>query len=155
MRQWERRLMVGTIAATRLHMAPKYDGTRWVATQPEEMPEAGYGPAKTLLLQGPKPFFHRIFQKDDYEQAVLKFMAGDNVSRVEAQGNMDAYLRNPNDWAVNRLQEQRTGRKINYWDVNPNEIVLVALWSIIVLAVVGRVVYSISEGVGFYDFLSW
>lgn len=77
-----------------LHMAPKFDKSteRWIATSPEETAEAGYGIGKTLLLQGPKPFFHRLFQPDDYEQAVLKFMAVEKVSREQAQGNMDAYL---------------------------------------------------------------
>jgi hypothetical protein len=78
-----------------LSMAPKYDKSteKWSATKPEEGPDAGYPPSKTLLLHGPKPFFQRIFTPADYEQAVLKFMAGDKVSRDVAQGNMDAYLR--------------------------------------------------------------
>jgi hypothetical protein len=78
-----------------LSMAPKYDKSTqlWAPTKPEEGPEAGYAPSKTLLLHGPKPYFQRIFTPDDYEQAVLKFMAGDKCSRDVAQGNMDAYLR--------------------------------------------------------------
>lgn len=76
------------------HMVPKYDGSKWIATVPnEDGPQAGYPPTKTLLLHGPRPYLTRLFQPDDYEQAVLKFMASDKVSRVEAQGNMDAYLR--------------------------------------------------------------
>jgi len=75
-------------------MAPRFDRAtqRWSPSTPDEGPEAGYGIGRTLLLQGPKPFIHRLFQPDDYEQAVLKFMAGEKCSRVEAQGNMDAYL---------------------------------------------------------------
>jgi hypothetical protein len=79
---------------------PRYDRDlqKWVTTGPNQLPEAGYPPTKTLLLQGPKPFLTRILQKEDYEQAVLKFMAGDKItSRDIAQGNMDAYLRNPQD----------------------------------------------------------
>jgi hypothetical protein len=75
-----------------LAMAPKFDGEKWVTTSPEEEPSAGYGAEKTLLLHGPKPFLNRVFQPDDYEQAVLKFMAGDKCSRDDAQGNMDKYL---------------------------------------------------------------
>jgi len=74
-----------------LNMAPKWDGKSWVPTTEEEGTDA-YGPLKTLLLHGPIPFYNRIFKKADYEQAVLKFMAGDKVSRLEAQGNMDYYL---------------------------------------------------------------
>jgi hypothetical protein len=78
-----------------LSMAPKYDKSTqlWAPSKPEEGPEAGYSPSKTLLLHGPKPYFQRIFTPDDYEQAVLKFMSGDKCSRDVAQGNMDAYLR--------------------------------------------------------------
>ena len=79
-------------ATTSLGMAPKWDGDKWVPTSDAEGPSAGYGPGKTLLLHGPIPFYNRIFKADDYEQAVLKFMAGDKVDRTEAQGNMDFYL---------------------------------------------------------------
>jgi hypothetical protein len=80
---------------TSLSMAPKYDKRteKWSPSKPEEGPEAGYPPTKTLLLHGPKPYLQRIFTPDDYEQAVLKFMSGDKCSRDVAQGNMDAYLR--------------------------------------------------------------
>jgi hypothetical protein len=78
---------------TGLFMAPKFDKStnRWIPG-PRDGPEAGYGVGKTLLLRGPKPFLHRLFQPDDYEQAVLKFMSSEGCSRTEAQGNMDAYL---------------------------------------------------------------
>jgi hypothetical protein len=84
-----------TGSSSSLSMAPKYDTTteKWSPSKPEEGPEAGYPPTKTLLLHGPKPYFQRIFTPDDYEQAVLKFMSGDKCSRDVAQGNMDAYLR--------------------------------------------------------------
>ena len=73
-------------------MAPRFDKTqqKWIPTKPEEGPEAGYPASRTLLLHGPRPFFSRVFTPDDYEQAVLKYMAGDKCSRDEAQGNMDA-----------------------------------------------------------------
>jgi hypothetical protein len=79
---------------TPLFMAPRFDTSinKWVATKPEDEASAGYSVYKTLLLRGPKPFLHRVLQPDDYEQAVLKFMAGDGVDRNTAQGNMDAYL---------------------------------------------------------------
>ncbi len=143
----------GRTAATTHSMAPRFVGGEWVANSPDERPEAGYGPGKTLLMHGPKPFFSRIFQEREYEQAVLKFMAQDGVSRIEAQGNMDAYLRNPNDWAYQRFESQRKGVKVNYWDIKPKELGLVFVWSTVVLSVVGRGAYAISEGVGFYDFL--
>jgi hypothetical protein len=91
----QQRLGEGAVApssSSSLSMAPRFDASinRWIATKPEEEASAGYPVFKTLLLRGPKPFLHRLLQPDD--QAVLKFMAGDGVDRVTAQGNMDAYL---------------------------------------------------------------
>jgi hypothetical protein len=77
-----------------LFMTPRFDTSvnKWVASKPEDEASAGYSIYKTLLIRGPKPFLHRVLQPEDYEQAVLKFMAGDGVDRDTAQGNMDAYL---------------------------------------------------------------
>jgi hypothetical protein len=131
----------------------KYDGTKWIATKPEEMPEAGYDPINTLILHGPKSWFTRVFQTDDYEQAVLKFMAGDKVGRTEAMGNMDAYMRNPADWQFNRMEEEKNGKKYDYWTLKKDTVVLVFVWSTIVLFFGGRAIVSLSTGEGFYDFL--
>lgn len=134
-------------------MAPRFVGGEWVANSPTDTAEAGYSAGKTLLMHGPKPFFSRIFQEREYEQAVLKFMAQDGVDRNEAQGNMDAYLRNPNDWAFQRFESEKKGVKINYSEIRSKELGLVLVWSVVVVFVVGRVAYSLSEGVGFYDFM--
>jgi hypothetical protein len=37
---------------------------------------------------------------DDYQQAVYKFQAKEQCDINTAQGNMDAYFENPNDWYV-------------------------------------------------------
>jgi hypothetical protein len=88
-------------ATLSLGMAPRYDKTtnKWTPTSADEGPEAGYDLWGSLLRQGPNPFIQRVFNAADYEQAVLKFMAGDKVDRNVAQSEMDAYLQNPNDWA--------------------------------------------------------
>lgn len=130
-------------------MAPKFDGEQWVPTSDDELPEAGYGVGRTLLLHGPKPFLQRVFQPELYEQAVLKFMAGDKVDRNTAQGNMDAYLRNPQDWQYNRLEEEKRGMKFDYVTINAVNTAFVLVWSAIVFAFIGRGIYSISNGVGF------
>eukprot|EP00980_Cylindrotheca_fusiformis_P005046 scaffold1069_cov143-Cylindrotheca_fusiformis.AAC.4 len=103
-----------------LPMVPKFDPTqeKWVATSPEEGPEAGYDIWGSLLRQGPNPFFQRLFQAEDYNQGVLKFMAGDKVDRNTAQAEMDAYLQNPNDWAYNRLN----GYNVDYLSLNAKKI---------------------------------
>jgi hypothetical protein len=69
-------------------MAPKYDkaAQKWTPSKPEEGPEAGYPPINTLLLHGPKPWFQRVFTPNDYEQAVLKYMAGDKCSWILPKG---------------------------------------------------------------------
>lgn len=79
-----------------LSMAPKYDPetNRWTATCSDEEASAGYPAWGSLIRQGPSPFFQRVFSADEYEQGVFKMMAKDDISRDEAQGNMDAYIRN-------------------------------------------------------------
>jgi hypothetical protein len=138
-----------------LNMAPKYDKTtqKWSPSKPEEGPAAGYGVTKTLLRHGPKPFLQRIFQPDDYEQAVLKFMAGDRCSRDEAQGNMDAYMENPNDWAFNRLYSERTGIKIDYVTLKQGEVAKVLVWAGIVFFFCFRCFIEFSGTGDFWDFL--
>lgn len=44
----------------------KFNGEKWVAETEEEGTNA-YPPINTLLRHGPKPFFTRVFQPDDYE----------------------------------------------------------------------------------------
>ena len=135
-----------------LAMAPKFKNGEWVPTKPEEGPEAGYPPIRTLLLHGPKPYFQRIFSPNDYEQAVLKFMAGDKCSRDVAQGNMDAYLRNPNDWAYNRLESERKGFEIDYVTLDTKSLVLTVVWAFIITTVLGRVAFSLVSKSDFWAF---
>jgi hypothetical protein len=87
----------GKTTSASLKMVPRYDSftEKWSPTLPEEEEAAGYGPYGTLLRAGPKPFLWRIFSREQYDQAVLKYMALDQYSRYEAQGNMDAYFENP------------------------------------------------------------
>jgi hypothetical protein len=143
------------LTTSSLNMAPKFDKAtqKWSPTTPEEGPAAGYGIAKTLFRHGPAPFFQRVFKPDDYEQAVLKFMAGDKCSRDEAQGNMDAYLENPNDWAYNRLYSEKNGIKMDYVTLKTDDIVKTSVWSGIVLFFCSRLFIEFS-GIGdFWDFL--
>jgi hypothetical protein len=46
---------------------------------------------------------------------------------------MDAYLRNPNDWATNRMQEDSKGIKVDYVTINQKQIILTVVWSAIVV----------------------
>jgi hypothetical protein len=129
-----------------LHMVPKFVGNKWVPQTPEDGPEAGYDVIGTFLRQGPEPTLTRIFSPDDYEQAVLKFMATEKCDRNTAQGNMDAYLRNPPDWTYVRMEDQKRGFVRDYVTLKPLEVGKVIVWSTIVFALVGRAIYAITTG---------
>jgi hypothetical protein len=134
---------------SKICMVPRYDKSsrRWSPSGPEEGPDASYAPWVSLVRQGPTPFITRIFKSDEYEQAVLKFMAGDKVDRTEAQANMDAYLRNPSDWQYNRIK----GYKIDYSrPVEIQQIVLTIAWSTVVLGLIGRGIYCVETGDNFW-----
>jgi hypothetical protein len=144
-----------TRSATALPMAPKYDkqSQLWSPTSPAEEPSSGYGMVNTLLLHGPVPFIQRAFKGADWEQGVLKLMASDKSSRDEAQGNMDAYLANPNDWAYNRLAEQNGGYKPDYVTLKTESLIKTLVWSVIVVFFASRTVVSLTTGEDFYNFL--
>lgn len=113
------------------------------------MPEEaeGYPPIGTLLRQGPQPYIRRLLNSDEYDQGVLKMMAGENLTRDEAQGSFDAYMRNPNDWTYNKLQERKGGFKIDYAKApDTKSIVLTVSWGIIATTFVGRVIYLYTVG---------
>eukprot|EP00568_Trieres_chinensis_P013605 CAMPEP_0183292536 /NCGR_PEP_ID=MMETSP0160_2-20130417/1561_1 /TAXON_ID=2839 ORGANISM="Odontella Sinensis, Strain Grunow 1884" /NCGR_SAMPLE_ID=MMETSP0160_2 /ASSEMBLY_ACC=CAM_ASM_000250 /LENGTH=148 /DNA_ID=CAMNT_0025453501 /DNA_START=118 /DNA_END=564 /DNA_ORIENTATION=+ len=124
-----------------LPMAPRFDPLtqRWYPTEPEDT--EGYGPVGSLIRQGPKPFLERVLKPDDYEQAVFKYMANTGVNRREAQGNMDAYLRNPNDWAFQKNEEAKGRSKLDYGEFNtsPKQVLLTATWA----TMVGAYVYDV------------
>lgn len=136
---------------TSLGMAPRFDKAtqKWFPTDAEtEGPSAGYGPVGSLYRAGPVPFFQRIFNPDTYEQAVLKYMAQDGCDRIEAQGNMDAFLENPNDWAYQKMTEKEGGPKRDYANANmdPQQIVLSTVWACVVVAFAYDAITGIIEG---------
>jgi len=145
---------IGAVAessSSQLFMAPRYDeeAKRWAPTSPDEEASAGYSPFGSLLRQGPIPFLQRIRDPDGYDQGVLKMLANEDfASRDEAQGNMDAYLQNPNDYAEQKLEEKRTGVKYDYANANMNagDLALTAAWTGVLLSVVARVVYVSQNG---------
>lgn len=132
-----------------LHMTPRYDkfSQRWEPVSPEDEEDA-YGPVGSLIRAGPIPFFTRLVNGDSYEQGVLKFMASEGMNRKEAQGNMDAYLENPNDWAYQKLQEQKGAPKKDYANANtsPKQLVLSGIWACIVFWFFGTLFSGIANG---------
>lgn len=143
--------VVGAEPSSLLSMAPRYDkGTkRWSPTSSSEEESAGYSPVGSLIRFGPVPFVRRLTDPDGYNQGVLKMMANENfASRDEAQGNMDAYICNPNDWTLQKLEEKRTGVKYDYANANMSavDLALTAAWAGVLLSVVARVVYVSQNG---------
>lgn len=97
-----------------------------------ESKEEGYGPVGSLIRQGPVPFFIRITNPDTYEAAVKKYMALEKCDRMTAQGNMDAYFQDPNGWAGNKLRARKTGKDLDYANMNtePKQLILTAIWAV-------------------------
>lgn len=127
-----------------LKMVPRFDPEkqRWKPTS-EEDTEGGYGPFETVVRNGPLPFLQRVINQDAYEQGVLKLMAVYNMGRKEAQGNMDASLENPSDWAYQKMQERSGGPKKDYAkSPSDKQFVLAGAWSLIVFWFFGTLVFD-------------
>ena len=131
---------------TKLHASikPKFNKStnRW-----EEPPgyedEETYGPIGSLLRQGPSPFLTRITKSGEYEQAVLKYMASENVSRLEAQGNMDAYFNNAADWSYQKMEEKRGAPKVDYTKVKTKDVILALIWATFITPLLVRIAFLI------------
>jgi hypothetical protein len=134
-----------TTARTSLAMVPRYDpiSGRWEPTTADDDASAGYPPVGSLIRQGPVPFLQRLKDADNYDQGVLKMMASEGMSRGEAQGNMDAYLLNPNDWALQKIEEKNGAAKFDYANANMDDgdLILTGTWAGILLLIAGRVAY--------------
>jgi hypothetical protein len=127
-----------------LKMVPRFDSQkqRWEATT-EDDKEGGYGPFETVVRNGPLPFLQRIINQDAYEQGVFKLMAVYKMGRKEAQGNMDASLENPADWAYQKMQERSGGPKKDYArSPSDKQFLLAGSWSLIVFWFFGTLVFD-------------
>jgi len=124
---------------------PKFDSEtqRWEAP-PED--EESYGPSGSLLRFGPLPFAKRLTNPDEYEQAVLKYQATEKCTRMEAQGNMDAYFDNPQDWAMQKMEERKGGYKRDYTLIDTKKVVLTLTWAVIVTPIVFSIFFDLVSG---------
>lgn len=120
--------------ASVLNMAPKFDSQaqKWVPSSEEESSAADYPAWRSLLRHGPKAFLTRVAQPEQYDQAVLKFMAMDGVERWEAMGNMDRCNENSQDWTFERLEATKKGFRLDYVTLEPKQIGLSLIWTGIV-----------------------
>jgi len=142
---------IGRSSNIPLKMAPKFDPLeqRWYPTEPEvEGADASYGPLGSLIRAGPKAFFMRVITPDQYDQAVLKYMAKEGCERQEAQGNMDAFFENPNDWQYQKLQEKKGAPKFDYGTANtsPKQVTLSAIWAGIVILFFSTFIQDVLAG---------
>lgn len=92
--------------STKLPLPTFDDATQRYVKNPLDDGKYPYDAVGSALRHGPSPFLTRIFNADEYEQGILKYMGTAKVSRAEATGNVDAKLNNVLDW-----QYQKNGRK--------------------------------------------
>ena len=71
-------------------------------------------------------------------------MAQDGCDRKEAQGNMDAFLDNMQDWAYQKTQEQNGAYKKDYANANmsPKQVILSTVWGVGVIYFIGSLIYN-------------
>mmetsp|Transcript_19260 Transcript_19260/g.28495 ORF Transcript_19260/g.28495 Transcript_19260/m.28495 type:complete len:176 (-) Transcript_19260:121-648(-) len=131
--------------------SPKFNPSteQWEYTSDDQKPEAGYDISGTLLRQGPKPFFIRLLNPDQYEQAVLKFMATDSCDRMVAQGNMDAFFENAQDWAYYRTQAEAGAYAPDYVTVNKEKLVKTVIWGTGITSLLSWGAYCLVTGADF------
>jgi hypothetical protein len=105
--------------------------------------DEGYGPFGSLTRQGPVPFFIRLARPETYEAAVVKYMKGEQCSRIEAMANMDAYFQDPNGWAGQKLRERKgQAAKLDYANANqnPSSLALTAVWAAGITSLLLRII---------------
>ena len=92
--------------------------------------EYPYDAIGAALRQGPSPFITRVFNADEYEQGVMKYMLAYKCSRAEATGNTDARLNNAMDWQYQKMEESRGRAKVDYTILDPKQAVKTAVWAL-------------------------
>lgn len=56
-------------------------------------------------------------------------MANDKVDRWEAQGNMDRFNENAQDWIFERMESKRKGYKLDYVTLDSKQVMLSSIWA--------------------------
>ena len=125
-------------------LLPTFDKSTQQWSPSSDNPEEPYGIGRTLLGNGPVPAFTRLTQSDDYLQAVYKFQASEKCTVQYAQGNMDAYFENPNDWAYQRSVELNGGYQKKYGEPIPQkQVLLTVTWGIGITAAIVNFVSTV------------
>jgi len=103
-------------------------------SKPEDEP---YAPIGSLIRQGPVPFVIRLVDPNKYERSVRAYMLKTGCSRREAQGNMDAFFANANDWMLQKLNEEKGGPVYDYANANtdPQQLILTGTWAVLITGI--------------------
>lgn len=104
------------------------DTNRWEKNAADDG-EYPYDAIGSALRHGPSPFLTRVFNADEYEQGILKYMATAKVDRAEATGNIDAKLNNAIDWAYQKMEEKNGKPKVDYTRLDKKQAALVSFIS--------------------------
>ena len=97
---------------------------------PKDDGEYPYDAIGSALRHGPTPFLTRVFNADEYEQGVLKYMYNQKVDRAEATGNIDAKLNNAVDWAYRKMEERNGAPKVDYTKLDKKRAGLAIVWAL-------------------------
>lgn len=132
----------GKASSTKLP-TPTFDkATGRYVPNPLDDGEYPYDAIGSALRHGPSPFLTRVFNADEYEQGVLKYMLTQKVSRAEATGNVDAKLNNAMDWAYQKMEEEKGAPKVDYTALDPKRAALTTVWALAITPLVVNVVAS-------------
>lgn len=104
-----------------------------------------YDAVGAALRHGPSPFFTRVFNADEYEQGVLKYMLSAKCDRAEATGNTDAKLNNAMDWAYQKMEEKNGAPKIDYTVLDKKQAVLTSVWALGITPLAVNVLWSTAD----------
>jgi hypothetical protein len=105
-----------------------------------------YDAVGAALRHGPSPFFTRVFNADEYEQGVLKYMLSAQCDRAEATGNTDAKLNNAADWAYQKMEERKKGKpKVDYTRLDKKQAALTAVWALGITPLAINAVWSTAD----------
>ena len=138
-------------SSTSLHVKPTFDkATETWQKAPSDDGKYPYDAVGALLRHGPGPFIKRVTDSKGYEQDVLQYMSATGCSRAEATGNMDAKLNNAADWAYQKLEEKKTGKKVDYTVLKKKDAALTIIWALgitpLVLSSVAQTVSQFGTG---------
>lgn len=121
---------VGSASKTKLPLPTLNKDTGRYEKSPLDDGKYPYDAIGSALRHGPSPFLTRVFNADEYEQGVLKYMLTAQVDRAEATGNIDAKLNNVLDWQYQKMEEKKGKPKVDYTRLDKKQAALTVIWAL-------------------------